>query len=83
LHWSSEHTIPSLVQAVPEGRSTFAGQTPLDPLQTSAGSQTPVEARQVVPAELITLPDKPCSSRCRSRQDRSLPSMLGRRTRGA
>jgi len=42
--------LPSLVQAVPLGERASAGQAVFVPSQFSAGSHSPVEARQSVPA---------------------------------
>src|SRR5437899_2767385 len=50
LHWSSVQGLPSSAQAVPDGLITSAGQVVLEPVQVSAGSHTPVEARHTVPA---------------------------------
>src|SRR5207249_3209551 len=50
LHWSTVHGLLSSVHAVPGGLRTSAGHVELEPVQVSAGSHTPVEARQLTPA---------------------------------
>jgi hypothetical protein len=48
-HWSSVQGFPSLVQPVPLGDFASFGQAAEKPLQVSAGSHSPVDARQTVP----------------------------------
>src|SRR5205823_6121845 len=49
-HLSRLHGLPSSVQAVPLAFFVSAGQAALDPVQNSAGSHSPAEARQSVVA---------------------------------
>src|SRR5712691_3313218 len=50
LHWSSVQGFPSLVHAEPFCSKASAGQLALEPVQLSARSHSPAEARQTVPA---------------------------------
>jgi hypothetical protein len=50
-HWSSEHGLPSDVQAVPFVFFESPGHVLLPPVQVSARSHSPAAARQVVAAE--------------------------------
>jgi len=47
-HWSSVQGLPSLLHDVPDGVFASAGQAALLPVQFSAGSHSPAEARHVV-----------------------------------
>ena len=47
-HSSRLHGLPSLVHAVPAGSLASAGHVAVDPVQFSAGSHSPAEARQTV-----------------------------------
>jgi hypothetical protein len=49
-HWSRVHGLVSAVQGVPLGSFASVGQDGLAPVQLSAGSHSPVDARHVVPA---------------------------------
>jgi hypothetical protein len=49
LHVSIVHTRPSSVHELPAGARVSLGPVVLEPLQTSCGSQSPVDARQTVP----------------------------------
>jgi hypothetical protein len=49
-HWSTEQGFPSLVQPAPAARFESPGQLAELPVQVSARSQSPAEARHVVPA---------------------------------
>src|SRR5437867_2534229 len=53
-HSSKVQALVSAVQAVPAATFASAGQLALDPLQVSATSHTPPEARQTVPAGWMT-----------------------------
>jgi len=44
-HWSSVHTLPSSVHPVPAALYPFEGHAPLAPVQLSATSHSPAEAR--------------------------------------
>ena len=50
-HWSTVHGLPSLPHDVPAGLLASAGQFALDPVQFSAGSHSPAEARHWLKGE--------------------------------